>query len=161
MVVEVDDELAMLEPARPFRGGRGSPAEGSLHAGEELREAQRLRDVVVGAELQAADLVGLGAPRGDEEDRHPAELADPLDDLPAVEAGQGDVEDHEVRMVVVEPPQRVVAARGDDRPVAGVAHPELEERGELRLVLDDRGSAQPRRCSRTRRASRSRAGTAG
>ena len=59
---------------------------------------QRLRDVVVRAELQAADLVGLGAARGDHEDRDAAELADPLDDLPAVETGQRDVEDDEVRV---------------------------------------------------------------
>ena len=111
MVVEIDHEVAMLEPARPLGRGRGRSAQGGLDPGQQLREAQRLGDVVVGAQLQAADLVGLGAAGRDHEDRHPAELADPLDDLPAVEPGQRDVEDDEVGMLVVEPAQGVVAGR--------------------------------------------------
>ena len=109
MLVEVDDEVAVPEPARPLRRRRRRPPQGRLDPGQQLRKAERLRDVVVGAELEAADLVGLGAAGGDDEDRDAAELADPLDHLPAVEAGQRDVEDDEVRMVVVELAEGVVA----------------------------------------------------
>jgi hypothetical protein len=137
VIVEVDDEVAVLDPPRPLgRRGRRSPQRG-LDPGHELRQAERLRDVVVRAELQAADLVGLGAARGHHEDRDPAELADPLDHLPAVEAGQGHVEDDEVRVPLIELAQRLVAARREDRLVARRGHPQLQQRGELGLVFDD------------------------
>jgi len=67
----------------------------------------------------------------------PAELADPDDDLPAIETGQGDVEDHEIGMLVIELPKGVVAGRREDRPITGLGHPQLEQRRELGLVLDD------------------------
>ena len=97
----------MLEAARAFgRRGRRA-AERGLDPGEELRKAQWLGDVIVRAQLQPADLVGFGAAGSDEQDRHPAELADPLEDLPAIEAWQGHVEDDEIGVVVVELAQRL------------------------------------------------------
>src|SRR5206468_2768869 len=71
------------------------------------------------------------------DDRHAAELADALDDLPAVEARQRDVEHHEVGMPVVEAAQRLGAAARDDGRVTGLRDPAFEEGRELRLVLDD------------------------
>ena len=67
--------------------GRSSPrAAARPRRGPSAREAERLGDVVVRAELQAADLVGLGAVRRDHQDRDAAELAEALDELPAIEA---------------------------------------------------------------------------
>ena len=43
----------------------------------------------------------------------------------------------ERRVLVVEAGERVVAVRRDDGPIARASHPQLEQRGELRLVLDD------------------------
>ena len=137
MLVEIDDEVAVLEPARSIRVRRRSSSERGLDPRRELGKAQRLGDVVVRAELEPADLVRLRAPGRDHQDRDAAELADPLDDLPAVEPRQRDVEDHEVRVVLVEAAQRVGAGPCDDRPIAGAAHPQLDEVGELRFVLDD------------------------
>ena len=137
MLVEVDDEVAMLEPSRPVGGRRRGPPEGGLDPRRQFGEAQWLRDVVVCPELQPADLVGFRAPRGDQDDRDPAELADPLDDLPAVEAGQRDVEDDEVGMPLVEPAQRVRPGPGDRGLIPRPTHPQLDEVREVRFVLDD------------------------
>ena len=87
MLPEVDYQVAVLQPARPI-GVRGrGPTQSRLDPRRQLGEAQRLGDVVVGAKLEPADLVGLGAPGGDHQDRDAAEFADPGDDLPAVEPG--------------------------------------------------------------------------
>ena len=102
MVVEVDQQVAVLDPARPLWVGRRRSPKGGLDPRHQLREAEGLGHVIVRAELQAADLVGLRAARRDHQDRHAAELPDSLDDLPAVETGERDVEDDERRMLVIE-----------------------------------------------------------
>ena len=145
MVVEVDHELAVPEPSRSLRGAGRRPAQRGLHAGEELRERQRLRDVVVRPELEAADLVRLRAAGRDHEDRHAAELAEALEELPAIEAGQRDVQDDQVGPLVVEPAQGVGSGPGGDRSVAGLPDPQLDERRELGLVLDDEDGLSHRR----------------
>jgi hypothetical protein len=88
MVVEIDDQVTMLKAARPFRRGSGRAPERRLDAGKQLGEAQRLGDVVLRAELEAADLVGFGATSSHEQDGHATEFADALEDLPTVEAGE-------------------------------------------------------------------------
>jgi glyoxylase-like metal-dependent hydrolase (beta-lactamase superfamily II) len=82
--------------------------------------------------------------------RDPAEFADALDDLPTVEGGQRHVEDDQVRMVIVETAQGIGPARGHDGPVPGAAHPQLDERGEVRLVLDDQDRVSHGRSSQPR-----------
>jgi hypothetical protein len=56
VIVEIDHEVPMLEPSRPFRRRRRGAPEGGPDAGDELPDRERLRDVVVGTELEAADL---------------------------------------------------------------------------------------------------------
>ena len=71
--------------------------------------------------------------------------------------GSGDVEDHEVGMVLVEAPQGVGTGPGDDRPIAGPAHPQLDEVGEVGLVLDDEdrlSHGRPRRRTGVSRSAR-------
>src|SRR2546429_9382406 len=45
-----------------------------FHSRQELEHAERLRDVIVRPQTQAANLVGLFAARGEDEDGHPAPL---------------------------------------------------------------------------------------
>src|SRR5258706_510811 len=84
-----------------------APPRRCLDPGEQLRKAQWLRDVVVCPELEAANLVGLRAPGRGHDDRDAAELADPLGHMPAVEPRDRDVEDDQIRMVVIEPAKRL------------------------------------------------------
>src|SRR6185312_13219456 len=101
-----------------------------------------------GAELQAANLLGLRAMRRDHDDRYPAELAEPFDELPAVESGQRDVEDHQVGMLIVEPAEPIGPGSSRHDAVAGPGHPQLHELGEFGLVLDDEDRLRHRQQSR-------------
>src|SRR5919199_2135689 len=135
--VQVSDEIAMLNAAGLLAGRRRRPAQRRFDPGHQLWEAQGLGDVVVRAELEPTNLVGLRTPRGGHDDRHPTEFADTFDHLPAVEARQRDVEHDQVWTPFVELAERLVASAGDDQAVASLRDPALQERGELRLVLDD------------------------
>ena len=65
-------------------------------AGDQLPEAERLDEVVVGAELEAEDPVDLVAPGRDHDDRHVGVGAQAAAHLVAVDVGQPEVEQHHV-----------------------------------------------------------------
>src|SRR5438477_34413 len=64
-----------------------------LHARDELTRAERLRHVIVGAELEAEDAVDLAVARGQHDDRDLAGRAQTAADLEAVHSGEHHVED--------------------------------------------------------------------
>ncbi len=70
-------------------------AQDRLDARGELARRERLRDVVVGAELEAGDAVGLLVARGQHQDRHLRVRAHLPADLEAVDPRQADVEHDE------------------------------------------------------------------
>ena len=76
--------------------------------------AEGLRDVVVGAHLQAADLVHFGVTGAEHDHGHVGEFADLLADLEAVHIGQDDVEEDEVRLVLFDVRECVLAGRAGD-----------------------------------------------
>ena len=86
------------------------PAQHRAHAGDELLGAEGLDHVVVGAELETDELVGLLAPGGQHDDRHIRRSADLARDLQPVRAGQSKVEDDQVRRPRAEGGQRRLAA---------------------------------------------------
>ena len=90
----VDLEVA---DAQDFLVGRAvRPAQQRADACDELRHLERLRHVVVGAELEADhDVEGVSAGR-QHEDRHPAAVSDLPADLEPVELRKHHVEHHEV-----------------------------------------------------------------
>ena len=108
-----------------------------LHAADELGDAEGLGDVVVGAGLEADDLVELGVLRREHQHVGVAELAHPAADLDAVDVGQPEVEDDQV--------ERVQGGRANGGlPVLGLGDVEalLHEQGAdehpvLRSVVDD------------------------
>ena len=77
VLVGVEDHVADGKRRRPTaqtrrrRVDRRSAQHGT-HAGDELADAVRLGDVVVGADLEPDDGVDLGALGGDHDDRHVA-----------------------------------------------------------------------------------------
>jgi hypothetical protein len=78
------------------------PAESGAHACDKLAQPERLRDVVVGAHLEADDGVDLGVARRDHDDRHlrtGPQLAAHVD---ARDLGEHHVEQHERRAGGVE-----------------------------------------------------------
>ena len=91
------------------------PAQERAHAGEQLLERERLRDVVVRARVEAGDPVfDLGA-RGQHQHRERATgAAQAAADLETVHAGHEHVEDHRVGLVArLEAGERLVAVRGE------------------------------------------------
>ena len=80
----------LLDVAAPL--GR-RPAQHALHAGDELAWVERLRQIVVGADLEPDDLVDVLVAGGQHQDRDIGGLADAPADLDPVEVGQHQVED--------------------------------------------------------------------
>jgi hypothetical protein len=117
----------------------------AAHARDQLARRERLGDVVVGAELEADDAVDLVAARGQEDDRHLARLANPLEDLEAARIGQADVEDDQRRGRLADPLQRFLAGRAPGRLEAVGAQRVLQRVGDAGLVLDDEDPGLHRR----------------
>jgi hypothetical protein len=82
------------------RVGRAVMAERDAHAGEQLAHAEGLGQVVVGASVEGRDLVVLGAPRRQHDDRDLRPPAQATDQVDAVAVGQAEVEEHQVRGVL-------------------------------------------------------------
>ncbi len=88
-----------------------------LDAGDQLALVERLGEVVVGADAEAADLVvEPGQPREDEDRRVDARGAQPAQHLVAVDVRQHQVEDDDVVVVELADLEAVLAQIG------GVAH---------------------------------------
>src|SRR5206468_4025503 len=118
---------------------RDAPPQDALDPGDELPRRKRLRQVVVGTELQTLDLVFLEAARGEHDDRQVGLLPDLLQDAEAVAPRKREVEDDEVRPVGVDHRQRFVAVGRLDRGhiLAREGERAPYERSDVRLVVDD------------------------
>ena len=136
------------DPERRARRGRASTRHGA-DAGEQLVLAEWLGDVVVGPGVERLDLGRLLALAGEDDDRRRAAPADLAAHGDAVEAGHGEVEDHEVGALGVVAAQRLVAVVGGAHPVADAADERRDGADHGRLVVDDedpqahRGRAPP------------------
>ena len=115
------------------------------HPRHHLARAERLADVVVGAQLQPQQPVNLFDARRHHDDGHRREGADLATDVDAVTARQHQVQQHQIR--------RVGAHRVDHQPAIG-QDPGLEtgsiqvstdQDGQLRLVLDHQQLQRPAR----------------
>ena len=115
--------------------GRGAP-ENRLHAHRELAGRERLRDVVVCAELEPHDPVGLVAAGGEHDHRQVAARADPAAEREAVGARQHHVEDDELRLAPLDQLARRVAVAGDERLEPVPAQIPDDDVADDRLVVD-------------------------
>ena len=123
---------------RRLLGRPDAAPRGGADAGDELAHRERLHQVVVGADLERVHAVVLGAARGDDDDRRPDPLgARRLDQLPAVELGQHQVEHADVGVLVAQPREPELAAADDDRVEAGRGEVAGHPVGDHVVVLDD------------------------
>ena len=109
-----------------------------LDAGDELLHRERLDQVVVGADLERVHAVVLGAARRDDQDRR----ADPLgarllDQRPAVEAGQHQIEHEHVGPLVPQPCEADLARTHADRVEPGRVEVLRHALGDRVVVFDD------------------------
>jgi hypothetical protein len=115
---EIDDGAVDLDFVEGVAGG-GAAAE-DADAGEELAGGEGFGDVVVGAFHEAADLVVLGAARGEHEDGSARTGgAEAAADLHAVESGEHQIEDDEIERIAEAGLEAgdTIADRGDLVPV--------------------------------------------
>ena len=139
-----------------LRGGALGAAQHGADAGDHLGAAERLDHVVVGAELEADDAVGLRAAGGQDDDRDARAGADRAADVAPVAVGQVEVEQDQVGLEALGQLER--AGRGArDVGLEALAGERLGERlGDRALVLDeqDAGPLGDRHtpCSREARA---------
>jgi hypothetical protein len=147
---QIDGEVAERDRRQALGGHLLEPAEERPDAGGELAQAEGLRHVVVGAELQPDDLVDLRALRGQHDDRDARFLAHDPADLDAAELRQHQVEHDEVRALLAESLQRLPPVGGGHDPEA-VGLQRLGQRfAESCLVVDDEDRASHRSQDRRR-----------
>ena len=125
--------IAIVSPAGSARG----PAQHGLDPRHELGQLERLRDVVVGAELEPDDHVVLLAARGQHEIGTVALAPDLPADLEAVERRQHHVEHDEVERAPAGSgrARRARPRRGDAEP--GLLEPEGRDLADRGVVLDE------------------------
>ena len=139
--VGVEADVADLEGRRRGGGRRGALAGAAQHradAGDELGHAERLDQVVVGAELEADDAVGLKAAGGEHDDRHLGGGADCPADVAAVDVGQPQVEQDDVGLGAAHRLDPGGAGRRELDPEALTLERRAQRVRDGRLVLDDR-----------------------
>jgi hypothetical protein len=130
--LEVDDGRRRLERDCLL----GAPKEGS-DPGGQLAQAERLRDVVVGAQLEPDDLVELGVLCRQHHDRHARFRADDPADLDARQLGQHEVEQDEIRALGPELCQCLAAVSSRDNPESLRLERVDERLAQGRLVVHD------------------------
>ncbi len=123
----------------PASRGRRRAA-GSRGRGQRARGGERLRDVVVRAELEAeypVDLTGSGREH-QHRDVRGAAGAHPATDLHAVDRPrEPDIEDHQHGLLVADRAESRFAVSCLDHPEAGVTEIQIEQIGDVGVVLDD------------------------
>ena len=119
----------------PARLGR-APQHGA-DPRDELGQLERLRHVVVRAELEPDDDVDGVRARREEDDRHLALAPDRAADLEPVELGEHDVEDDEVEGALAEAGEPLAAVRRCRDLESGLGEPERRDLPDRRVVLDE------------------------
>ena len=112
------DEVAGAHGARLRRV---AAAHHRVDARQQLAEVERLDQVVVGAELEPLDAVAGLVARAEDDDAAVLVAGDGAAHLPAVHARHHQVDDHQVRLELVDRAQPGVPVGGDLHLVALVA----------------------------------------
>src|SRR5262249_2212186 len=130
--VEAQGAVRQHRPA-----ARMPTADQRAHACLQLGQLERLGGIVVGAQIEALDAVIQGIARSENQYRHArAAMAQPAQDLEAVELGQAQIEYHQVVFLRGEHVVRLPAFAEAVHGVIGVAQRTCEPVGQYGLVLD-------------------------
>ena len=134
----IDDDLAeAIDVAARLRRRPTAPQQ-RLESGHQLDRLERLRQIVVGAELQADDLVDDLPPRREHQDwRGDAALAYRAADVEAVHSRQHHVEHDQVVAAALRAREAGFPVAGRLDAVALAAEPIREREPKPRFVLDE------------------------
>ena len=119
---------------------RRAAPEHRLDARDQLARRERLRQVVVGAGIEAGDLVGFLRARRQHHDRDVARIriaAQDPDQVEAAHVGQHPVDQDEVGPAVADARERGLAVLGERDFAAGAPQPECNQVADRLLILDD------------------------
>ncbi len=119
---------------------------GRANPGEQLLDAEGLRHVVVGPEVEGLDLVVGLVPGRQHDDRHDRRGADAAQHLGAVEVGQPEVEDDDVGRVLGHRLHRGAAVGGGHDLVAVGPQGDRQRALQPRVVVDDEHSGHASSC---------------
>jgi hypothetical protein len=116
---------------------RAADAQQGADPRQQLGNAERLDDVIVGAGVQCRDLLALSLPHGKDQDGDAGPFANAPDDVLAVEIGQSKIENDEIGRVGGRVCDALAAGRGfaDGEPMR--LECDAQEPADLRLVVDD------------------------
>ncbi len=135
-----DRHRGPVDDQGPEDGGIGGlPFPSAQHGpdpGVEHPALDRLDDVVVGAGLQAHHHVDVVTARGEQDDRQLVGAADPPAHLETVDPGQHHVQHDQVRPLLAQQFQAVLARRRGGHTVALARQGEFEGRADGVVVLD-------------------------
>ena len=144
VAVAVDAKFAAVEHALGRFADRAvAVAHGDADARQQLARAERLGQVVVGARVERPHLVAFLVARRDDEDRAREPGAQLADDVDAVEVGQAEVEDDEVRPAALGDRERFGRRGRLDDAVAVDAQRDAQEAADLRFVFDHQDLEPP------------------
>src|SRR4051794_18803229 len=135
----IDVELTDAQRRLGAAGFRFVAPQDGVDAGNELGGREGLDHVVIGAEPQAVDAIGLTALGGQKDDRHArtAGRAQMTHDLEPTDARQHEIEHDEVGMPGRGAGERGVAVACGARVVVGALEVARDDLGDRRLVVDD------------------------
>ncbi len=122
------------------RGARLAPQD-RAQPRQQLARLERLRQIVVGADLEADDAVHGVAARGQHQDRHVGGLADAAADFEPVGVGQHQVEHQRVELLALQPLLALARGRRGGDAKARVAEIVADHAGEALVVVDDENAA--------------------
>src|SRR5579872_2413581 len=132
----VDHEVRNLYPAALVQL---VTAEQSAYARQQLAEVERFRQVVIGADIEAAHAVLHGIARRQHEDRHGVSpQPDGAADLPAIGTGQHQVQDDEVELLYGSETQSLGAIRHALDVEVRLLEPAADELRDRLIVLDEK-----------------------
>ena len=112
-------------------------AENRPDAGDNFTGAERLRDIVIRPKLQPADLVVLTIARGQHDNRNGHQRPDPAGYFPAVQVGQHQVQDDEVRRGGLHRTEGRLAIGRDDHTMTIPLQVRLQQAGDLLLIINN------------------------
>ena len=130
---QVSDRKGRIAGAR--RHPRGV-AERDPHARQQLADAERLGQVIVGAGIESLDLVPLAPARGEHDDRRGRPRADAAGDLDAVQVRKAQVQEDDVRRPRRRLDEGLVSRDRLDEAIADRGKRRAQEAHDLGLVLD-------------------------
>ena len=133
---EVDPEVRRLDHGL-LVGRRMRAAQGGPQPGQQLVHAEGLRQVVVGAEVEGGDLVGLGLPHREHDDGHGRPAPEAADHVEPVDAGEAEVEEDDVGVAGRGQVERLLPAGRLVDVVAACLQVHGEGPPDLGLVVDD------------------------